>query len=84
MKIKELLEKYGYENVVLFEEPEDDFAFIGVSTDNRAVYDFDLMAAWLMKNYEMSEEEAYDAIYHSDSFSQCDHPLIVNVLHSDG
>lgn len=47
-KAKEKLLEEGYEDVVVFENYSYDTALIGVTTDNRAVYDFDLMVKWLI------------------------------------
>ena len=35
---------------------------IGISEDERAIYDFDLMVEWLMKNDGMTSEEAIEWI----------------------
>ena len=37
-------------------------ALIGVSHNNRAIYDYDLMVKCLMKEEEFSEEEAWEWI----------------------
>ena len=48
-KVRELLLEEGYEDVVIFENFSYDTAFIGVSEDNRAVYDYDKMIEYLVK-----------------------------------
>lgn len=46
----------GYENVPLLYA--FDTALIGVTTDGRAVYDYDLMIRSLMRNEDMDHDEA--------------------------
>ena len=58
----ELLEDHGYEDVVIFENFGYDGALIGVTHDNRAVYDYDLMVEWLMETEGFSYEEAVEWI----------------------
>ena len=77
MTNRELLCDFGYEDVVLFEDPEYDEAIIGVTDDFRAVYDFDLMVECLVNNYSMSEMEAADFICFNASFSTSDMPVIM-------
>ena len=66
MTIKEQLEKYYIEDeetsIVLFESPSYDDAFIGLTLDNRAVYDYDKMIECLMKEDDISYEEAIEFI----------------------
>lgn len=52
----------GYEDVVIFKNPSYDDALIGVTTDDRAVYDFNKMVEWLMKEEGMDEFEAVEYI----------------------
>ena len=44
----ERLAAEGYEGVLIFSGYTYDDALVGVTGDNRAVYDFDKMVAWLM------------------------------------
>lgn len=44
---RERLEDAGYEGVVILDNYSYDDALIGVTEDNRAVYDFDKMVTWL-------------------------------------
>ena len=62
MTVREKLEDAGYEDVVIFEDYSYDDAFIGVSHDGRAVYDFDLMVQWLMETEDFSEMDAIEWI----------------------
>ena len=61
-KAEQLLIDNGYEDVVCFEDFDYDDALIGVSYDNRAIYDFDLMVEWLVLNEGFSELEAVEWI----------------------
>lgn len=62
MTAAEKLEYAGYEDVVVFESYSYDDALIGVSIDNRAVYNFDLMVEWLIKNEGFTCEDAVEWI----------------------
>ena len=52
----------GYEDVVIFENYGYDDALVGVTHDNRAVYDFDKMVKWLMENEGFTCEDAIEWI----------------------
>lgn len=52
----------GYEDVIIFSGDSYDDALIGVSEDGRAVYDFDLMVEWLIKQDNMDEISAIEWI----------------------
>lgn len=76
--VREALEgEEQYDGLILFEEQSYDDAFLGVTKDNRAVYDFDKMVDWLVRYYEMSEEDAVDFIDHNDGYSGENEPIIV-------
>lgn len=62
MNAAERLADYGYENVVILSNYSYDDALIGVTEDNRAVYDFDKMVDWLCDNHNFSYEEAVEWI----------------------
>jgi hypothetical protein len=62
MTARERLVDAGYEDVVIFENYSYDDALIGVSHDDRAVYDYDKMVKWLMDKEGFSEEEAIEWI----------------------
>ena len=62
MTAAERLELEGYEDVVIFENFSYDSALIGVTEDNRAVYDYDKMVDWLVQAEGMTYEEAVDWI----------------------
>ena len=54
---EKLLLDYGYEGVKYLTNYSYDTALIGISDDNRAIYDFDLMIEWLMleKNFDYND-----------------------------
>ena len=60
--VENLIEEYGYENVMIFDNPCYASAFIGISEDNRAVYDFDAMVEFLMEEEDFDEIEAIEFI----------------------
>lgn len=61
---KRLLEN-GYEDVIILKDFSYDSALVGVSDDNRAIYDFALMIEWLMKEQGWNEEESVDWVYYN-------------------
>ena len=62
MTLEERLLEAGYEDVLLFSDFSYDTALIGVSADNRAIYDYDLMVEWLCTEEEFTYEEAVEWI----------------------
>lgn len=61
MKNKEILEEMlDGEEVIIFDNFDYDSALIGYSSDYRAIYDYDLMIEYLIKEQGMSEEEAVE------------------------
>ena len=62
MTAEEKILDAGYEDVVIFSNDSYDDALIGVSDDNRAVYDYELMIKWLMDNEQFTETEAIEWI----------------------
>ncbi len=64
MTIKEKLEGLGYTDILTFEGFSYDTAFIGLSEDNRAIYDYELMIDFLVTN-GMEIEEAIEWIDYS-------------------
>ena len=71
-----LIEK-GYEDIIVFQNPNYTTALIGVSNYNQAVYDYDLMIDWLMQYEDMTYEESADFISYNDSFHYGkDYPVI--------
>ena len=51
-----------YDEILLFHHSDYSTAFIGLSLDNRAVYDWDLMIDYLMKEEKWTSEEAIEWI----------------------
>lgn len=62
MNAEERLLDAGYEDVKYLVNESYDDALIGVSEDNRAIYDFGLMIEWLMNKYDWSETESIEWI----------------------
>lgn len=62
-----LIEK-GYDDVIVFCNPDYETALIGLSDKYQAVYDYDLMIEYLEKQHDMDYEEAADFIQYNDSF----------------
>ena len=62
MTAEERLLEWGYEDVIIFTDYSYDDALIGVTTDNRAVYDYDLMVDWLCREERMDHEGAVEWI----------------------
>lgn len=52
----------GYEDSIIFENPDYDSAIIGVSESGSVVYDFDLMVDFLVREDGLTEEEAIEFI----------------------
>lgn len=81
MTAREYIENEGYEDVIIYDNPSYDDAFIGVTNDNRAVYDYDKMVEWLVTNEEMDYEEAVEFIDWNDSFYYGEgYPIILHKL----
>ena len=59
---EQMLLDEGYEDVKYLVNYSYDDALIGVTTDNRAVYDYDKMVEWLMRTEGISSLEAMDWI----------------------
>ena len=62
MENRQQLWDMGYEDAVVFENPDYDSAIIGVSTDGRAVYSYNLMIEHLVMTDGMSVEDAAEFI----------------------
>ena len=52
----------GYENFTVFENPDYDSAIIGITQDNRVVYDYERMIEHLMETDRMSYMDAMEFI----------------------
>ena len=62
MNAEERILNAGYEDVVYLTNYSYDDALIGISDDNRAVYDYNKMVEWLVKTEGFTEEEAIEWI----------------------
>lgn len=60
--VKELITDYEYEDVIVFSNPDYASAFVGISEDNRAIYDYDKMVEFLIKEYDITDIEAVEFI----------------------
>jgi hypothetical protein len=71
----------GYEDAVIFRNPDYDSAIIGVSDEDRVVYDYDEMIASLMLEDDMTIEEAMDFINYNTiralPYAGADGPIII-------
>lgn len=62
MTLKERLVEAGYEDTLIFSVFSYDTAFVGISDDGRAIYDYELMVEWLCQKEGFSEDEAREWI----------------------
>ena len=62
MKNKDILMDQGFENFIIFENPDYDSAIIGITENNQVVYDYEKMIEHLMQEDDMDYEEAIDFI----------------------
>lgn len=64
MTVEERLLEFGcdLDEIVVFRNEDYETALIGVSDDNRAVYDFDLMVEYLINKYGWSDIESVEWI----------------------
>lgn len=62
MKNKDTLMDQGFENFIIFENPDYDSAIIGITENNQVVYDYEKMIEHLMQEDDMDYEEAADFI----------------------
>lgn len=62
MTNRDILNDMGYEQLIVFDNPDYDDAIIGVSHDDRVIYDYDKMIEHLINTDGMSADEAADFI----------------------
>lgn len=80
----EILVDSGYEDVIIFSEPSYDTALVGVTIDNEAVYDYEKMIEYLVRQDGMNYEEAADFISYNSSYRQGNgYPIIMYSLQED-
>jgi len=78
MTARERIENEGYEDVIIYDNPSYDDALIGITNDNRAVYDYDKMIEWLIEKEGMDYDESADFISWNNSFYYGEgYPLII-------
>ena len=81
MNAKERILNAGYEDVIIFNNYSYDDALIGISENNRAIYDYNKMVEWLMREESFTEEEAVDWISYNTiralSYMGNDAPIIM-------
>lgn len=61
-KNRDLLNELGFEDLIVFENPDYDEAIVGISHDDRVIYSYDKMVECLVKNDGMTYEEAAEFI----------------------
>lgn len=52
----------GFEDIIILKDFSYDSALVGISEDNRAIYDFNKMVEWLMYTEDFNETEAIEWI----------------------
>lgn len=62
MNVEERILNAGFEDVIYLVNYSYDDALIGITNDNRAVYDYNKMVEWLMKKESFTELEAIEWI----------------------
>lgn len=62
MNVVEKLSELGYEDIELLTYPNYDDALIGVTTEGRAVYDYDMMVECLIRHDGFTHEDAVEWI----------------------
>ena len=80
MTNREILCDMGYESSVIFENPSYDSVIIGISEDERVIYDYDKMIKYLVTKDDMTIEEASDFISYNTIRSLPyveNHPIIM-------
>lgn len=78
MSVADKILEMGFEDVVIFDNPSYDTAFIGVTNNNQAVYDYEKMIEYLVTTDDMTYEEAADFISYNSSYSyREEYPLIL-------
>ena len=84
MSAEDRLLENGYEDVVILSNYSYDDALIGVTHDNRAVYDFDKMVQWLVDTQGFTQDEAVEWIEYNTiralEYAGPEAPVIVYTL----
>lgn len=70
MTNREIINDMGYEDSVIFINPDYDSAIVGVSDNGAVIYDYDLMVKHLMDTDGMTADEAVEFIDYT-LFGRC-------------
>ena len=70
------IENHGYDCVRIYKNPTYETAFVGMTSDDKPVYDYNKMVEFL-QNAGMSVDEAMDFITYNDSFRDSNTPVIL-------
>ena len=88
MENRERLYDAGCYETVVFENPDYDDAIIGVTQDGKAVYDYAKMVDSLMREDNISQEDAIDFIEYNTirslPYAGEDAPVIIHLLEDLG
>lgn len=76
-KTERLLLEAGYEGTIFFTNPSYEDAFLGVSSDDRAIYDYEKMVESLVNHEDMTEDEAREFIDYNATFYIEGGPIIL-------
>lgn len=76
-KTERLLLEAGYEGTIFFTNPSYENAFLGVSSDDRAIYDYEKMVESLVNHEDMTEDEAREFIDYNATFYIEGGPIIL-------
>ena len=72
MAINQKIREELPEDAIIFDNKAYDNSIIGVTSDGRVVYDFDLMVAELMKDENWTEDEAVEWIEYNTIWALSD------------
>lgn len=76
-KTERLLLEAGYEGTIFFTNPSYEDVFLGISSDDRAIYDYEKMIESLVNHEDMTEDEAREFIDYNATFYIEGGPIIL-------
>lgn len=76
-KTERLLLEAGYEGTIFFTNPSYEDAFLGISSDDRAIYDYEKMVESLVNHEDMTEDEAREFIDYNATFYIEGEPIMI-------
>lgn len=76
-RTERLLLEAGYEGTIFFTNPSYEDAFLGISSDDRAIYDYEKMVESLVNHEDMTEDEAREFIDYNATFYIEGGPIIL-------